>query len=76
MLDDAWGRAAEDALAEWLDRDLTGLSFLDVGSGSGLSSLATRNLGARVVSFDYDQRSVDCTCRCALPTDQTTRTGA
>ena len=61
VLDDARVRAAEDALAEWLGRDLSGLSFLDVGSGSGLSSLAARNLGARVVSFDYDQRSVDCT---------------
>ena len=36
-------------------------TFLDVGSGSGLSSLAARNLGAKVLSFDYDENSVLCT---------------
>jgi SAM-dependent methyltransferase len=41
--------------------DLRGRSFLDIGSGSGLSSLAARRLGARVVSFDYDPQSVECT---------------
>lgn len=35
--------------------------FLDVGSGSGLFSLAARRLGARVRSFDYDPQSVACT---------------
>lgn len=35
--------------------------FLDVGSGSGLFSLAARILGAEVLSFDFDQRSVACT---------------
>ncbi len=40
---------------------LDGLSFLDIGSGSGLSSLAARRLGASVVSFDYDPQSVECT---------------
>ena len=40
---------------------LTDKSFLDVGSGSGLSSLAARNLGANVISFDYDESSVWCT---------------
>jgi len=34
--------------------------FLDVGSGSGLFSLAAHRLGARVVSFDYDRQSVAC----------------
>ena len=38
--------------------DLHGLTFLDVGSGSGLSSLAASRLGARVTSFDYDPESV------------------
>src|SRR5215813_10197073 len=42
---------------------LAGKSFLDVGSGSGLFSLAARRLGAAVVSFDYDLASVDCTQR-------------
>ncbi len=41
--------------------DLTGLRFLDIGSGSGLSSLAARRLGASVVSFDFDPESVACT---------------
>lgn len=35
--------------------------FLDLGSGSGLMSLAARRLGMRVVSFDYDPSSVACT---------------
>ncbi len=40
---------------------LSGLSLLDVGSGSGLSSLVARKLGARVHSFDFDPNSVACT---------------
>ena len=35
--------------------------FLDVGGGSGLSSLAARRLGATVTSFDFDPQSVACT---------------
>ncbi|HEV8613195.1 MAG TPA: class I SAM-dependent methyltransferase, partial [Gemmatimonadales bacterium] len=41
--------------------DLSGMTFLDVGSGSGLSSLVARRLGASVRSFDYDPQSVACT---------------
>jgi len=40
---------------------LAGRSFLDIGSGSGLFSLAARRLGARVHSVDYDPHSVACT---------------
>jgi 2-polyprenyl-6-hydroxyphenyl methylase/3-demethylubiquinone-9 3-methyltransferase len=41
---------------------LAGKSFLDIGSGSGLFSLAAMRLGAsRVHSFDYDPQSVACT---------------
>ncbi len=41
--------------------DLVGKSFLDIGSGSGLFSLAARRLGANVLSFDFDPESVACT---------------
>jgi 2-polyprenyl-6-hydroxyphenyl methylase/3-demethylubiquinone-9 3-methyltransferase len=41
--------------------NLYGKTFLDVGSGSGLFSLAARRLGAKVLSFDYDPKSVLCT---------------
>jgi 2-polyprenyl-3-methyl-5-hydroxy-6-metoxy-1,4-benzoquinol methylase len=53
---------AESSLKRMLEIDsLAGLSFLDIGSGSGLFSLAARRLGARVHSFDYDPQSVACT---------------
>ena len=39
---------------------LEGRTFLDIGCGSGLFSLAARRLGARVHSFDYDPYSVAC----------------
>ena len=41
--------------------DLIGKTFLDIGSGSGLFSLAAYRLGATVQSFDYDTDSVACT---------------
>lgn len=53
--------ASRAALVSFLGDDLGGRTFLDVGSGSGLSSLAARALGARVRSFDYDPDSVACT---------------
>ena len=54
--------AATNALSAMLGlRDLHGCRFLDVGSGSGLSSLAAHQLGAEVVAFDYDPTSVACT---------------
>jgi 2-polyprenyl-3-methyl-5-hydroxy-6-metoxy-1,4-benzoquinol methylase len=41
--------------------DLKGMRFLDIGSGSGLFSLAAHRLGAHVTSFDFDTDSVECT---------------
>ena len=50
------------ALQDMLGRDsLKGMTFLDVGSGSGLSSLAAWRLGATVRSFDFDPESVEAT---------------
>ena len=42
-------------------KTLSNKTFLDVGSGSGLSSLAARSLGAKVLSFDCNLLSVECT---------------
>lgn len=62
LVDEPRIRQAEESLQLALgENDLTGKSFLDVGSGSGLFSLAARRLGARVVSFDRDPESVACT---------------
>ena len=53
---------ADRSLCEMLEvSSLEGRTFLDIGSGSGLFSLAARRLGASVVSFDYDSNSVNCT---------------
>ena len=53
---------SDRALKEFLKvEDLTGKSFIDVGSGSGLSSLSARRMGAEILSFDYDPESVACT---------------
>ncbi|MFQ5638476.1 MAG: class I SAM-dependent methyltransferase [bacterium] len=52
---------AKKSLQEMLGMDdLSDKRFLDVGSGSGLFSLAARLLGASVHSFDYDPLSVQC----------------
>ena len=61
-LDDERISRAESALLEMFQvESLDGKTFLDIGSGSGLFSLAARRLGARVTSFDFDSESVECT---------------
>jgi 2-polyprenyl-6-hydroxyphenyl methylase/3-demethylubiquinone-9 3-methyltransferase len=57
LLDEARVRTATTSIQRLLARDrLDGLSFLDVGAGSGLFSIAALNLGAeRVVAVDRDE---------------------
>jgi 2-polyprenyl-6-hydroxyphenyl methylase/3-demethylubiquinone-9 3-methyltransferase len=62
VLNDERIAEAEKSLKDYFGVEhIRGKSFLDVGSGSGLFSLAARRLGARVRSFDYDADSVACT---------------
>jgi 2-polyprenyl-6-hydroxyphenyl methylase/3-demethylubiquinone-9 3-methyltransferase len=62
LLDDDRIVRAERSLRGMLHREhLEGMRVLDVGSGSGLFSLAARRLGAQVHSFDFDPQSVACT---------------
>lgn len=54
---------AEKALARLIgEGELAGKSFLDIGCGSGLHSLAASRLGAsRIVAFDIDPQAVETT---------------
>jgi 2-polyprenyl-6-hydroxyphenyl methylase/3-demethylubiquinone-9 3-methyltransferase len=62
LLDEERIIQATDSLKHMLEvDDLKGKTFLDIGSGSGLFSLAAKRLGAKVFSFDYDPQSVACT---------------
>lgn len=61
-LDDERIEVAIESLKSMLGvEDLKGKTFLDIGCGSGLFSLAAHRLGARVHSIDYDSQSVNCT---------------
>lgn len=62
VLDEQRLAEAESSLRRLLRvESLNGRSFLDIGSGRGLFSLAALRTGARRVhSFDYDPRSVAC----------------
>ncbi len=60
-LNDERIRQAEKSLLAMLEMEtLSGKTFVDIGCGSGLFSLAARRLGATVVSFDFDPSSVRC----------------
>ena len=60
-VDDQRIEEAKKSLTAMLDAiDHKGKTFLDVGCGSGLFSLAARLLGAKVHSLDYDPSSVRC----------------
>jgi SAM-dependent methyltransferase len=56
-------KIAQERLLNFLKlKDLRGRSFLDIGCGSGLHSLAAYRAGAQtVLSFDYDSDSVQTT---------------
>lgn len=62
LVDDARTQAAIESLTRPLGvADLSGRTFLDVGCGSGLFSLAAHRLGARVRSVDFDVEAVAAT---------------
>src|SRR5207245_82693 len=62
VVDEPRIQQAEHSLIEMLGRNrLDKVRFCDVGSGSGLFSLAAWRLGATVHSFDFDPASVACT---------------
>jgi 2-polyprenyl-6-hydroxyphenyl methylase/3-demethylubiquinone-9 3-methyltransferase len=56
--DAAIASAVESLKDKLATSDLSGRTFIDIGCGSGLFSLAALRLGADVVSFDYDLDSV------------------
>jgi 2-polyprenyl-6-hydroxyphenyl methylase/3-demethylubiquinone-9 3-methyltransferase len=58
-LNDKQIEIAKSELSNWLG-DISGKTFLDIGNGSGIHSLAAKMLGAKVHSFDYDTQSVEC----------------
>ena len=61
-LDETKIKYSIDSLKQMLELEsLKEKTFIDVGSASGLSSLAAYKLGAEVLSFDFDDQSVACT---------------
>jgi len=62
-IDEAEISKAKYDIEEWLDiNSVSGKTVLDIGSGSGIHSLAFYLLGAKsVYSFDFDKNSVEAT---------------
>tara|TARA_Y100000768_G_scaffold377035_1_gene349793 strand:- start:335 stop:514 length:180 start_codon:yes stop_codon:yes gene_type:complete len=54
---------AKKDMIDWLGEDyIKGKTIIDIGCGSGLSSLVFFLLGAKkIISFDYDINSVNAT---------------
>jgi len=62
LLDENRVAEAKQSLQDMLGiQDFREKRFLDIGSGSGLFSLAASKLSASVLSFDYDAEAVACT---------------
>lgn len=62
LIDDDRIKSAEESLLAMLGTSsLRGHRFLDLGSGSGLFSLAASRLGAEVISVDIDPESIEAT---------------
>ena len=55
------GLAKKDIITFANLKNLKNKTFIDIGCGSGLSSLVARKIGAEVFSLDVDQNSIDCT---------------
>lgn len=74
QIDDTRIAEAEASLRRLLGREsLEGMSFLDIGSGSGLHSLAAIRLGCtRVLAIDIDKDSVETTRRTLSEVDTDT----
>ena len=61
IIDEKRIKEAEISLKKLLNLEiLEGKTFLDAGCGSGIFSLAARNLEAEVYSFDSDDNAVNC----------------